>query len=151
MISELEKMGLVVHTTVFAPPGRGTNRKWKEFFQKSKITFHPVKRNSNHAGEANDNEIVKALQTCTKTCSFALLTSDFDFLGVVQRAAASNKKMFVFIPAKKGRYRSLSKRWSPSLQAAATHRSVPKGHSHSASEWSGPGATGQCMSTLRQL
>ncbi|CAE7477464.1 unnamed protein product [Symbiodinium pilosum] len=109
-MSELEKMGLAVHTTVFAPPGRGTNRKWSQFFQQSKITFHPVKRNSNHGGEANDNEIVKALQTCTKTCSFALLTSDFDFLGVVQQAAASNKKMFVFIPAQKrvviDRYRS---------------------------------------------
>ena len=110
VMSELEKMGLAVHTTVFAPPGRGTNRKWSQFFQQSKITFHPVKRNSNHGGEANDNEIVKALQTCTKTCSFALLTSDFDFLGVVQQAAASNKKMFVFIPAQKrvviDRYRS---------------------------------------------
>ena len=100
-ISELEKMDLVVRATVFAPPGRATNPKWKKFLKTSGITFHPVERIASHAGEANDDAIVKVLKTCTDTQSFALLISDFDFLDVIRQAVAKNKQILVFIPTKR--------------------------------------------------
>ena len=76
------------------------NKQWNNFLCRPKITYQPVERR--HLGEASDHAIGRALQTCRDTQIFALLISDFDFLGIVKQAATNNKEVLVFIPSQKG-------------------------------------------------
>ena len=100
-ICELEKMKQVVHTTIFAEPGRNSNKRWSELFQDSRILFRPVPRDKSKVKEANDDIIIQTLTTCDDAPSFALLASDFDFVDAIKRAADRGKQVFLFIPSNK--------------------------------------------------
>ena len=111
VINSLEETGKVVYTTVFAEPRRINNKKWSQFFQDGKITFHPVERNPSRVGEANDDAIDSAIRTCVKDQSIALLTSDSGFSEAITDATDTGKRVVVFIPSKRlgviERYRRL--------------------------------------------
>ena len=100
-IGELQKMKQVVHTTVFAAPGRNSNKRWNELFQDNRICFRPVPRDKSKVSEANDEIIIQTLTTCDDAPSFALLASDFDFVDAIKRAADRGKQVFLFIPSNK--------------------------------------------------
>ncbi|CAE7590480.1 APY1 [Symbiodinium sp. CCMP2592] len=100
-ICELEKMKQVVHTTIFAEPGRNSNKRWNELFQDKRILFRPVPRDKSKVKEANDDIIIQTLTTCDDAPSFALLASDFDFVDAIKRAADRGKQVFLFIPSNK--------------------------------------------------
>ncbi|CAE7587377.1 unnamed protein product [Symbiodinium sp. CCMP2456] len=100
VINRLEETGKVVYTTVFAEPRRINNKKWSQFFQDRKVTFQPVQRNPSRVGEANDDVIDRAIRTCDKGQSLALLTSDLDFSEAIKDATDTGKRVVVFVPSK---------------------------------------------------
>ncbi|CAE7837134.1 unnamed protein product [Symbiodinium sp. CCMP2592] len=100
-IQQLEKTGRRVHTTVFAPPGRDENGSWRQLFERHRVTFRPVDRNSSRVGEANDGAINSALSTCSDSQCLALLTSDFDFIEAIQQAMDRGRQTLVVVPSKK--------------------------------------------------
>ena len=59
-----EYCGERVHTTLFAPPERGENKKWGKFMLENSISFHPVHRASSKeaSAEPNDEAITKQIQ-----------------------------------------------------------------------------------------
>ncbi|CAE7538600.1 unnamed protein product [Symbiodinium sp. CCMP2592] len=97
VITQLEKSGRKVHTTVFAPPGRDDNKRWSQFLQDPRITLQPVERNSSRVGEANDAEIDKALRNSNAEQSVALLISDFDHADAIMKAMSDGKQVSVFV------------------------------------------------------
>ncbi|CAE7486073.1 unnamed protein product [Symbiodinium sp. CCMP2456] len=99
VINQLEKTCKDVYTTVFAEPRRTDHKKWNNFFQRRRVTFHPVERNSSRVGEANDAVVDRAIRTCDDQ-SLALLTSDYDYVEAVQDAMNAGKRVLVFVPSK---------------------------------------------------
>lgn len=91
-ISCLEKEGYEVHTLLFAPPRRESNRKWKRFISEPGVTFCAVPRATTYSTEPNDEAIVSAMMRFSHrmhgTGRLALLTSDAGFVGPVAEAKA---------------------------------------------------------------
>ncbi|CAE7538587.1 unnamed protein product [Symbiodinium sp. CCMP2592] len=101
VIKELEKTCRAVYTTVFAEPRRIENKRWDQLFQRRRIMFQPVERNSSRVAEANDAVIDRAIRTCANDQSLALLTSDYDYVEAVKDAMNASKRVLVFVPSKK--------------------------------------------------
>ena len=96
-ISCLEKEGYEVHTLLFAPPRRESNRNWKRFISEPGVIFCAVPRATTYSTEPNDEAIVSAMMRFSHRMHgagrLALLTSDAGFVGPVAEA-----KAFVLIP-----------------------------------------------------
>lgn len=96
-ISCLEKEGYEVHTLLFAPPRRESNRNWKRFISEPGVTFCAVPRATTYSTEPNEEAIVSAMMRFSPRMHgagrLALLTSDAGFVGSVAEA-----KAFVLIP-----------------------------------------------------
>ena len=101
-ISTLQKAGArEVRTTVYAPPQRALNAKWKLLFDEHGIQFHAVPRGTDSKGEANDRAIVIEIQTLSGRLSadgcIALMTGDADFVNTVSMAVTRGIEVVVFI------------------------------------------------------
>ena len=88
-----------VKTTIFAPPARAENAKWKRLFDEKDICFHPIARGSDATGEANDHAVVEELKrlgapTCSVGC-IALMTRDSDFVDIVAWAIRQGTDIIV--------------------------------------------------------
>ncbi|CAE7762281.1 unnamed protein product [Symbiodinium sp. CCMP2456] len=94
----------VVRTTVFAAPGFARNKKWQRLFRETNVSFHPVPRSSMHRDEANDDAIIARVR---KMCNskavvcIALLVSDKDYAGVMQKALLCDKVVLAICPEKR--------------------------------------------------
>ena len=103
-IQVLSEKGHAVHTTVYAEPRRELNRKWREFFEDTSISFRPIPRRVDGLGEANDEAMTSDLRHIARSCTntsalcIALLTSDRDFVQVIEEVREENIEVMVLIP-----------------------------------------------------
>ena len=101
-IGKLRKGGQALQTVVFAPPGRETNKKWKELLEQPSVSFEPVPRRHSSLAEANDSAIARSLARAAQSSEIgcvALLTSDFGFADEILKVAKLGKDVRLFIPA----------------------------------------------------
>eukprot|EP00435_Cladocopium_sp_Y103_P051211 s453_g15.t2 len=97
----LKEKGCQVQATIFASPGRITNKKWRQFMEESCIVFEPVLRGSDETSEPNDSAIEKAMRTFLGEDDVAcvgLLTADKGFIDVVAELESSGSRTVVLIP-----------------------------------------------------
>ncbi|CAE7411415.1 unnamed protein product [Symbiodinium natans] len=98
-IERLQQDGRKVQTRVFAAPKSVENKKWQEFFSEPGTKFQAVPRSKN--GEASDLAIEERLRCLARTSRSvcpALLTTDTDFLGVVQDIVEMGREMVLLVP-----------------------------------------------------
>ena len=97
----LQNQGCKVKATLFAEPRRVENTKWRQFMKKESIVFQPVKRSKDVLSEANDEAIYRALlsiSTRDPLASVALVTSDADFIDVLEQLQNCGLDVVVLIP-----------------------------------------------------
>eukprot|EP00438_Fugacium_kawagutii_P002754 Skav202238 [mRNA] locus=scaffold1417:58330:59841:+ [translate_table: standard] len=94
--------GQKVCTSLFAPPAREDNKKWKEFMRDHQISFRPVGRSSKQLiAEPNDEAIIKSMRKLAKkqlVVVIALLTHDTGFLDIILDLQANGSKIVVLLP-----------------------------------------------------
>ena len=111
-IEHLQGQGRSVVATVFAEPRRVENKQWHAFLRERRIKFCPVPRRGGKEATdlAIESRLVRLSQSPDDLC-VALLTSDTDFVDIVEEVAAS-KDMIVFLPQSRGnaarKYRATS-------------------------------------------
>ena len=96
-----EHCGQKVCTTLFAPPERCQNKKWKQFICEDGISFQHVRRTSRSAfAEPNDKAITKMMRRLSvrATAAIAILTRDGDFIGPILDLQAEGANIIVLVP-----------------------------------------------------
>lgn len=100
-ISLLKNEGLEVRTTIFAPPRRVENTKWRQFLQTPGIIFEPVLRSNDESSEPNDDAIQRALRAFLArhdVACVALVTADKGFIELIAELQAKGTSTLVLIP-----------------------------------------------------
>ena len=99
-ISLLKNEGLEVRTTIFAPPRRVENTKWRQFLQTPGIIFEPVLRSNDESSEPNDDAIQRALRAFLArhdVACVALVTADKGFIELIAELQAKGTSTLVLI------------------------------------------------------
>lgn len=110
-ISLLKNEGLEVRTTIFAPPRRVENTKWRQFLQTPGIIFEPVLRSNDESSEPNDDAIQRALRAFLArhdVACVALVTADKGFIELIAELQAKGTSTLVLIP---GNYHMVHRRY----------------------------------------
>ena len=95
----LEKQGWQVSCTIFAPPRREQNKKWRSLMDAKNIEFRPVERESGYA-DTNDKAIVSEMHCISRMpdLCIALLVKDIDFVPAVQALVAKRCEIVIVVP-----------------------------------------------------
>ena len=100
-IHTLEKSkGRPVVTTLFAPPERQKNKKWKQFMEEHGVKFQAVARGDDVSKEPNDRAMERALGQVSKFSKvkcMVLLASDTDFLQTLIGLKTAGKDIIAMV------------------------------------------------------
>ena len=97
-IDHLREGGCSVQTTVYASPGRNSNKRWRDFFSEAGMSFKAIPRST--TGEVSDAAIVQRLRCLARSTEdvwLALMTADTDFVDEVRSILAQGRHMVVFV------------------------------------------------------